>query len=82
MVKNDPMTLYIYPSAADVDAVARAVAAGRSLPDAGLYWNAACLAEIHAPKYWPKEILEPIIAAYRQSHPAPPPRPIPICKAD
>jgi hypothetical protein len=80
MVKNDPTTLYIYPDAADIDAVARAVAAGRPLSRAGLYWNASCLKEIHAPKFWPKKILEPILAQYRRDHPAGPPRPPPICK--
>ncbi|MBV8654240.1 MAG: hypothetical protein JO255_22460, partial [Alphaproteobacteria bacterium] len=43
MVKDDPTTLYIYPAAADVAAVARAVAIGRSPSGAGLYWNASCL---------------------------------------
>ena len=80
MVKDNPTTLYIYPEAADVDAVARAVAARRSVSGAGLYWNAACLEEIHAPKFWPKEILEPILAQYKKDHPAPPERPTPICK--
>ncbi|MHB8885521.1 MAG: hypothetical protein ACYC5H_10680 [Methylovirgula sp.] len=79
-VSNDPATLYIYPDAADVRAVARAVAAGRSLSRAGLYWNASCLREIHSPKFWPKETLEPILAQYKKDHPAPPPRPAPICK--
>jgi hypothetical protein len=36
MVKDNPTTLYIYPDATDVNAVARAVAAGRSLSGAGL----------------------------------------------
>ncbi len=81
MTKDDPTTLYIYPAASDVNAVARAVAAGRSLAPAGLYWNASCLKEIRSPKYWPKETLEPILAQYKQDHPAPPPQPPPICKA-
>ncbi len=80
MTKDDPTTLYIYPDAADVDAVAQATAAGRSLSGAGLYWNASCLREIRSPQYWPKETLEPILAQYRQDHPPPPPRPTPICK--
>jgi hypothetical protein len=79
MVTNDPTTLYIYPDAADVNAVARVVAAGQSLPRAGLYWNASCLKEIRSPKFWPKESLEPIIAQYNRDHPAPSPRPTPIC---
>jgi hypothetical protein len=80
MVKDNPTTLYIYPDAADIDAVVRAVAAGQSLSRAGLYWNASCLKEIRSPKFWPKETLEPILAQYRKDHPAPPPRPAPICK--
>jgi hypothetical protein len=79
MVKNDPTTVYIYPDAADVNAVARAVAAGQSLPRAGLYWNASCLKEIRSPKFWAKETLEPILARYKRDHPAPPSRPTPIC---
>ena len=79
MVTNDPTTLYIYPDAADVNAVARVVAAGQSLLRAGLYWNASCLKEIRFPRFWPKEGLEPIIAQYNRNHPAPPPRPTPIC---
>lgn len=81
MVKNDPTTLYIYPDAADVEAVGRAVAAGQSPSRAGLYWNASCLKEIRAPKFWPKETLEPIIARYNQDHPPPPEKPPPICRA-
>jgi hypothetical protein len=81
MVKDDPTTLYIYPDSADIEAVARAVAAGRSLFGVGLYWNASCLNEIRAPKFWPKETLEPILAQYKKDHPAPAQRPTPICKA-
>jgi len=80
MVKDDPTTLYIYPEAADVDAVARAVAADRSPSGAGLYWNASCLKEIRAPKFWPKETLEPILAQYNKAHPAPAQQSTLICK--
>lgn len=80
MVKDNPTTLYIYPDVAAVAAVARAVTAGRTLSGAGLYWNASCLKEIGAPKFWPKETLEPILAQYKKDHPAPPQRPVPICK--
>jgi hypothetical protein len=80
MVKDAPTTLYVYPDAADIDAVARAVAAGLPLSGAGLYWNAACLKEIGAPKFWSEGILGPILAQYKKDHPAPPPRPPPICK--
>jgi len=80
MVKDNPTTLYIYPDAADVDAVARAVVAGRSLSGAGLYWNASCLKEIHAPKFWSKETLGPILAQYKKDHPVVAQQPTPICK--
>ena len=79
MVKDDPTTLYIYPESRDIGAVAQAVAAGQSPSRAGLYWNAACLKDIGSPKFWPSEMLGPILARYRQAHPAPPPRPAPIC---
>src|SRR5208337_3055416 len=78
MVKDDPTTLYIYPESRDIDAVARAVEAGQS-PSRALYWNAACLKDIGAPRFWRKETLEPILARYRAAHPAPPPQPAPIC---
>lgn len=80
IVKDNPTTLYIYPNASDVGAVARAVTAGRPLSGAGLYWNASCLKEIGAPKFWPKETLEPILSQYKKDHPAPPHHPVPICK--
>ncbi|MCP1845606.1 hypothetical protein ACVIHI_008925 [Bradyrhizobium sp. USDA 4524] len=80
MVKDNPTTLYIYPESADIEVVARAVAAGRSLSGVGLYWNASCLNEIRAPKFWRKESLEPILAQYKKDHPAPAQLPTPICK--
>ena len=80
MIKDDPTTLYIYPESGDIDAIAQAVKGGRSRSLAGLYWNASCLKEIGAPKFWPKEILEPILAGYKKDHPAPPPGPTPVCK--
>jgi hypothetical protein len=80
MVKDDPTTLYIYPEATDIDAVTQAVKAGRSLSQAGLYWNASCLKEIVTPKFWSKEALEPGLAQYAKAHPAPPQRPPPLCK--
>ncbi len=80
MVKDDPTTLYIYPESRDIDAVMRAVEAGLSPSRAGLYWSAACLKDIGAPRFWPKEQLEPILARYREAHPAPPPQPAPICR--
>jgi hypothetical protein len=80
MVKDNPTTLYIYPESNDINAVAQAVKAGRSLSYARLYWDASCLKAVHSPKFWPKEILEPILAQYKKDHPMPPPQPTPICK--
>ena len=80
MLKDEPTTLYIYPESDDIAAVAQAVKVGRSPSRAGLYWNASCLKQIGAPKFWPKETLEPILAQYKKDHPAPPPQPPPICK--
>jgi len=80
VVKDDPTTLYIYPERADIDAVAQALQAGRSLSGAGLYWNASCLKEIGAPKFWARETLEPVLARYKKDHPVPPPGPPPICQ--
>jgi hypothetical protein len=77
---KEPSTLYIYPDSTDIDAVAKAVTDGRSPSRAGLYWNASCLRAIGSPKFWPRETLEPILAQYKKDHPAPPPRPTPICK--
>ena len=80
MVKDNPTTLYIYPESRDIAAVAKAVASGRSPSDTESYWNASCLKEIGAPKFWPRKTLEPMIAQYKKDHPAPPPQPLPICK--
>ncbi len=81
IAKDDPTTLYIYPESPDIDAVARAVDSGKAPASAGLYWNAACLKDIGAPRFWPKGMLEPILQRYREAHPPPPPRPTPICGA-
>jgi hypothetical protein len=80
MVKDEPTTLYIYPDAADIAAVAQAVKAKTPLAQAGLYWNATCLKEIHAPKYWPRKTLEPILAQYKKDHPEAPEQSPPLCK--
>ncbi|MGB2931876.1 MAG: hypothetical protein WBB88_05910 [Methyloceanibacter sp.] len=80
LVKDGPTTLYIYPASRDIAAIAQAVKAGRSPSRAGLYWNASCLKEIGSPRFWPKETLEPILVQYKKDHPAPPPRPTPLCK--
>lgn len=79
MVKDDPTTLYIYPDASDVDAVARAVAAGHSAARSHPYWNSYCLKQIGSPRYWPERVIAPLLAEYRSLHPAPPPQPAPIC---
>ena len=69
MLKDKPTTLYIYPKMDDIDAAARAVAAGRSLSRAGLYWNVSCLKQLGSPKFWPKETLEPILTTiFKKDH--------------
>ncbi|MGK2923730.1 MAG: hypothetical protein ACSLE4_13280 [Methyloceanibacter sp.] len=80
VLEDKPTTVYIYPESTDIDAVAAAVKAGKSPSREGLYWNASCLREIGAPKFWPKETLRPIIDAYRKAHPPGPSRPLPLCK--
>lgn len=80
MMKDKPATLYIYPESTDIDAIVQAVKARRSPSGAGVYWNASCLREIRSPKFWPNETLEPILRRYERDHPAPPPRPTPICR--
>jgi hypothetical protein len=80
LLKDDPTTVYIYPESRDIEAVAQAIAARRSPSRAGPYWNAFCLKQIGSPKFWAKEVLEPILAQYRKNHPVPPPQPPPICK--
>lgn len=79
MVKDNPTTVYIYPESQDIKAVAQSVAAGRASSTSRPYWNESCLKEIGTPVFWPKEKLEPVIARYKQDHPAPPPKPIPMC---
>lgn len=80
LVENNPTTLYIYPESKDINAVAKAVKRGKSPAKSGLYWNAACLKAIGAPKFWPKQQLQPIINSWRQSLPEPKPYTLPICK--
>jgi hypothetical protein len=79
LLKDNPMTLYIYPESRDIEAIAQAVSVRQSLSRARLYWNAFCLKQIGAPKFWPKEVLEPILARYRKD-PEPPVRPPPVCR--
>lgn len=80
IMKDNPTTLYIYPEAADIDAVTQAVKAGQSLSHAGIYWNTSCLKEIGSPRFWPKETLEPVLAQYNKGHPKPPQGSPSICK--
>jgi hypothetical protein len=80
MVRDDPTTLYIYPESADIDAVAQAVATGRSLSRAGLYWNASCVKEIGSPKFWSQKTLEPVLGQNHKDGPPPPDRSPPLCK--
>jgi hypothetical protein len=79
LLKDNPTTVYIYPESHDIEAVAQAVSVHQSLSREGLYWNASCLKQIGFPKYWSKEILEPILARYRKD-PEPLPPPPPVCK--
>ena len=81
-IADNPTTLYIYSEARGIGAVAKAVNAGQSLERSGIYWNASCLKEIGAPRFWSKEKLEPLVSQYKLDHPAPPAKPIPICAAD
>lgn len=80
LTEGNPTTLYIYPESGDINAVANTVKAGASLANAGLYWNAACLSAIGAPKFWPKRKLQPIINQWRRSLPKREPGVLPVCK--
>ncbi|MEX6508166.1 hypothetical protein [Jiella sp. M17.18] len=76
-----PTTLYIYPEARDIAAVAHTAKGGVLPPGSGLYWNAQCLKAIGgAPKFWSASVLEPLIARYKASLPKSTPRPLPICQ--
>lgn len=79
IAENNPTTLYIYPASQDINAIANAVAKGRSMTRAGLYWNEACLKAIGTPKFWPKRTLQPIINQWRQSLLKQPPLELPLC---
>lgn len=79
-VEGKPTTLYIYPESKDINAIAQAVKSGAKLTRPGLYWNATCLKAIGAPKFWPKQQLQPVINRWRQSLPKRPNRELPICK--
>jgi hypothetical protein len=79
LLKDNPTTLYIYPESRDIEAIAQAAANHQSLSRTGLYWNAFCLKQIGAPKFWSKEVLEPIVARYSKD-PELPARSPPVCK--
>jgi hypothetical protein len=81
LLKDDPTTVYIYPESHDIEAVAQAAATRQSLSRAGLYWNASCLKQVGGtPKFWPKEVLEPILARYHKDPELPATRSPPVCK--
>lgn len=80
LVRRKPTTLYIYPEGRDIRAIARAVKNKTKLSKAGLYWNASCLKSITAPRFWPKQKLQPVINRWRRSLRPTPPRELPICK--
>lgn len=79
-VERRPTTVYIYPEARDIEAVAKAVKGRKSLAGSGLYWNENCLKAIGAPRFWHKRKLQPVINAWRRSLPKQPKRTLPICK--
>jgi hypothetical protein len=83
MIDENPTTVYIYPESHDIEAVAHAIAGRQPIARAGLYWNASCLKQIRSPKFWAKDVLEPLLAKYRKDPVLPelPPRPAPICAA-
>ena len=77
MLKRNPTTLYIYPESKDIEAVDAAVAKKSSDRP---YWNATCLKQIGAPKYWSNSVLAPLVAQYEAAHPIAPSGPLPVCK--
>ena len=76
---KDPTTVYIYPESADIKAVAQAVSARQPHLSNSHYWNAFCLKQIGAPKFWSRELLEPLLARYHRD-PEPPPSRAAVCK--
>lgn len=77
---KDPTTLYIYPESQDIKAVAHDVSARRRDSSDRPYWNASCLKQVGAPKFWSREQLEPLLARFRREpEPAAPSR-APTCK--
>lgn len=80
MLKDNPTTLYIYPESSDIAAVVAALAKKEPLAKSGTYWNATCLKDIGAPKFWSNKSLGPLIAQYEDDHPLAPSQPLPVCK--
>ena len=80
IVKDNPTTLYIYPESSDITAIKKVVKKGKLPSKSKLYWNASCLQNIKAPKFWPKATLQPIINSWRNALPKTVHRPLPICK--
>jgi hypothetical protein len=78
LLKDNPTTLYIYPESRDIEAVAQSVSARQSPSRPGPYWNAFCLKQIGSPKFWSKDVLEPILARYHRE-PELPARSPPLC---
>lgn len=76
---KDPTTIYIYPESADIKAVAQDISARRRDSSDRPYWNASCLKQIGAPKFWSREQLEPMLARYRKEPEPGPSRPA-TCK--
>ncbi len=81
MVKKNPTTLYVYPEADDIEAVAQfRKEPGKPSSQTKPYWNASCLKQIKAPKFWAKDDLEPLLKRYKKDHPLAAPQPVPLCK--
>jgi hypothetical protein len=76
---KDPTTVYIYPESGDIKAVAQAISARKPLASDSPYWNAVCLKQIGAPKFWSNEQLKPILAKFHKE-PATTPGPPATCK--
>jgi hypothetical protein len=76
---KDPTTLYIYPESEDIKAVGQAVSARKPHSSDRPYWNAICLKQIGAPKFWSREALGPILARFHKEPDPTPGRPA-VCK--
>jgi hypothetical protein len=72
---KDPTTIYIYPESEDIKAVAQAVSARKPQLSDRPYWNAVCLKQIGAPKFWSRESLGPLLARFHKEPDPGPGRP-------